>query len=174
MANGGVKCWGLLVTGAQGSSLKLTPVQIPGLGGVSPQEDAVAADAGMQHTCALLVSGAVKCWGNDFYGQLGQGFCCVDRGEPVQVIGLGPKPTPTTTGTATTTPPLFTATPISSRTEPAATALPPTVGALPETGHGGGSGPTMSGLWPVALAGAGAALAGCAARLQRRKGARMR
>src|SRR5690606_4814135 len=34
---------------------------------------AVSIALGGQHTCALLENGAVKCWGDNTHGQLGQG-----------------------------------------------------------------------------------------------------
>ncbi len=59
----------------------------------------VQISASGDHTCAVMSGGGVKCWGSNWYGQLGDGVrtnCdsrrpCVRRasGIPVDVIGLG-------------------------------------------------------------------------------------
>lgn len=49
--------------------------------------DAVDLSAGRDYTCAVRASGAVVCWGNNYYGQLGDGTR-MDRWTPVVVSGL--------------------------------------------------------------------------------------
>jgi alpha-tubulin suppressor-like RCC1 family protein len=82
---GGVKCWGQTQYGGLGdgtSNPSVTPVDVTGLG------SGVAELAlGFSHTCVRMVSGGVKCWGWNGFGQLGDGTE-TDRLSPVDVVGL--------------------------------------------------------------------------------------
>ena len=48
----------------------------------------MAIETGTYHTCALLDTGAVKCWGNNTNGQIGDSTSGTDRLIPTDVIGF--------------------------------------------------------------------------------------
>ena len=49
---------------------------------------AVAVAAGAGHTCIILRSGPVQCWGDNTYGQLGSGTTIKYSGTPVKVLAI--------------------------------------------------------------------------------------
>ncbi|WP_370631417.1 chromosome condensation regulator RCC1 [Methylosinus sp. Sm6] len=85
-ATGGVKCWGYNGSGQLGdgtTSTRATPVNVVGL-----TAGVIAIAAGDRHTCALTRAGALKCWGDNIYGQIGDG-ATTNRMKPASVLGLG-------------------------------------------------------------------------------------
>jgi alpha-tubulin suppressor-like RCC1 family protein len=73
---GGVRCWGAGANGrlGTGSTASIgddeTPATIPD---IAVGGRAVQITAGAEHTCALLDTGSVRCWGAGSRGQLGYG-----------------------------------------------------------------------------------------------------
>jgi hypothetical protein len=86
LVSGGVKCWGYNDAGAVGdgsNTLRKTPVNVFGL-----NSGAVAVTAGSAHSCALTSGGSVKCWGDNAFGQLGDGTN-TSSNVPVTAIASG-------------------------------------------------------------------------------------
>ena len=107
LSGGSVECWGANELGQLGDgtfvgpevcaqSCSSTPVPVSGI------TNASAVSAGEDHTCALLSGGGVRCWGSNFFGQVGDGkflgpetcppfapeeeISCSTRPEPVSGI----------------------------------------------------------------------------------------
>lgn len=85
---GGVQCWGANRYGELGDGTQTDRSKPVNVLGLTTGVRAIAAGGG--HTCALLDTGGVKCWGDDGDGQLGNGgdFSEMDSPIPVGVSGL--------------------------------------------------------------------------------------
>jgi alpha-tubulin suppressor-like RCC1 family protein len=74
--------YGQLGDGDDTLTNKYSPVQVSGLTGVS------AISLGEYHSLALKTDGTVWAWGQNWYGQLGDGTTSNDMNTPIQVSGL--------------------------------------------------------------------------------------
>jgi alpha-tubulin suppressor-like RCC1 family protein len=93
LSGGGVRCWGVNVAGSlgdgvgqhvsgiEGLDISPTPVKVHGIA------SAIQIDSGSFHTCAVVYSGAIECWGANWDGQLGNG-ATGHSSVPVKVIGI--------------------------------------------------------------------------------------
>lgn len=87
---GSVRCWGsnrsghLGIGSADEAARELTPL-------IALQSGTVAISVGVNHACAALVDGSVRCWGANEAGQLGvaaTGSAAAFSATPVRVAGL--------------------------------------------------------------------------------------
>ena len=81
-----VKCWGANPYGQLGNgttSDSASPVDVSGISNA-----AVSVSGGYGITCAVMVDGTARCWGQNQSGQLGNGTT-TDSTTPVTVSGLG-------------------------------------------------------------------------------------
>lgn len=79
------RCWGDNAYGQLGdasTARRPRPAVVRGL-----ERNVLAVSAGFYHSCALLAGGAVQCWGDNRYGQLGNGTTQASS-TPVAVAGL--------------------------------------------------------------------------------------
>ena len=84
--SGTISCWGENKHGQLGNQrgyhfVSSAPVQVAGI------TDATAITTGSSNSCALHQTGTISCWGNNNYGQLGNGTD-TDSSAPVQVLGI--------------------------------------------------------------------------------------
>ncbi|HEX6579750.1 MAG TPA: DPP IV N-terminal domain-containing protein [Actinomycetota bacterium] len=88
---GAAKCWGRNEAGQLGdgsTTPRMEPVDVSGL-----SSGVQAISASDNHSCAIVGSGNVKCWGLNFFGELGDGTT-IERDTPVDVVWLPPDPDP--------------------------------------------------------------------------------
>lgn len=87
LETGIVQCWGSNTDGQLGNGAALPggPVLFPG--NVLDINTAVDLSAGESHACAVLANGTMKCWGQNTYGQLGNGLN-TNSSTPVTVTGI--------------------------------------------------------------------------------------
>ena len=80
--DGRISCWGIRESGrlgdGKGGFETSGPVEVIGI------TDATGIITGSSHSCALHLTGAISCWGNNEFGQLGNGVWL-----PRPVIGFG-------------------------------------------------------------------------------------
>ncbi|HSP81926.1 MAG TPA: RTX toxin [Myxococcaceae bacterium] len=74
---GKVRCWGYNGNGelGQGNTTTIGDNELPStIGEVNMGGTVLQLSAGLHHTCALLDTGYMRCWGNNHNGQLGTGY----------------------------------------------------------------------------------------------------
>jgi alpha-tubulin suppressor-like RCC1 family protein len=90
-----IHCWGVNKYGQLGDGSfenRSAPTPVTGLDG-----SVRILASGWGQNCAVLEDGKLKCWGWNFYGQLGEGSTA-NRNHPVDVVGLEGKVTAVTGG----------------------------------------------------------------------------
>jgi alpha-tubulin suppressor-like RCC1 family protein len=86
---GAVYCWGKGSNGQLGNQFvtgnQTTAVPVPNLA-----SGVAGISANLDNSCAVTAAGEVYCWGDNTYGQLGNGTDAGQSNTPVQVLGLPP------------------------------------------------------------------------------------
>ncbi|RKH21502.1 RTX toxin [Corallococcus praedator] len=73
LSTGDLKCWGSGASGRLGYGSAATLLAPPASGVDLDGSTAFQVTTGASHTCALLSTGAARCWGDNAFGQLGYG-----------------------------------------------------------------------------------------------------
>ena len=85
LSTGKVKCWGSNSYGELGNNTT-TNSNKPVLVGLGTSDVATKLVGGPNHFCAILSTGKVKCWGSNYYGQLGNGTTINSVSTPTSVV----------------------------------------------------------------------------------------
>ncbi|NOJ93361.1 RTX toxin [Corallococcus coralloides] len=88
LKTGTVRCWGLNSSGQLGTGQALSYFLLKDSGSIDLGTSALQISAGGAHTCALLSTGSVRCWGYGGYGNLGYGNT-TNRSTPGPAVDLG-------------------------------------------------------------------------------------
>jgi alpha-tubulin suppressor-like RCC1 family protein len=86
LADTTLRCWGDNTTGDLGNGTMTdsnVPIAVPNLSGVT----AIASGLGA-HTCVVMNDNTARCWGDNFFGSVGNGQNNVNQPTPVVVTGL--------------------------------------------------------------------------------------
>ncbi|MEC8709193.1 MAG: putative Ig domain-containing protein, partial [Candidatus Thermoplasmatota archaeon] len=90
--DGRVTCWGQGYLGNGGSLTRTSPGLL--FASLGTGRTAVDVEMGRYHACAILDNGVMKCWGDDQYGQMGNGNGESDKNNPSTVsFATGIEPT---------------------------------------------------------------------------------
>ncbi len=95
MTSGAARCWGSNWSGQLGDGTTTSssvPITVTGM-----ETGTLSIATGTNHTCAVIVGGAVRCWGSGSSGQLGNGLTSIQK-TPVDVTGVTSGATAVATG----------------------------------------------------------------------------
>ena len=85
LSNGGVQGWGSNENGQLGDGTTSGRVSAAAVNGLS--SGVIALALGGAHSCVVLSTGGVKCWGDNYRGKLGD-WTTIPRSTPTDVLGL--------------------------------------------------------------------------------------
>jgi RHS repeat-associated protein len=89
LESGEARCWGRNRSGDLGDGKTQKEQESSDVPvAVSGTTTATSLTANLNHTCALLKSGKVECWGDDEFGDLGNGHSFEPSATPVAVSGI--------------------------------------------------------------------------------------
>ena len=84
-SGGAAQCWGRNDQGQFGDTTTTEQHAPVGVAGLGAGVDEITT--GAEHSCALTAADGIKCWGDNVYGQVGDGTT-IGRTSPVDVSGL--------------------------------------------------------------------------------------